>query len=325
MADDPFGGMAFPLPPPPALESPPADQYFRAFWLMRRLEQTMTQGGFLTRKLFVPRTIWYQSLVRLPAAESKTSACQTLHSMLNKMSLQAQRGHLTLMVEPGGGVDGDQNRTMILRELEALEAATVQIQNKLSKKLSFIHRPGKRPGHPPASTGFSAIPGSGALSISTQHHHSGHSPYQDENPMSPDGHDDNESSTTTTPVTSPIRKSVVGAGIAGGGAGGVDTASLKNQWKSFSKSVQKSIGNDKIGDSSAYTDSVVSLFQSSYILEDMLKHYNSLSPFQTHIQIVNRLRRLSEFLYFVVCAFVVRDLSELMSRYLKRVGTWVNE
>lgn len=206
----------------------------------------MTQGGFLTRKLFVPRTIWYQSLVRLPAAESKTSACQTLHSMLNKMSLQAQRGHLTLMVEPGGGVDGDQNRTMILRELEALEAATVQIQNKLSKKLSFIHRPGKRPGHPPASTGFSAIPGSGALSISTQHHHSGHSPYQDENPMSPDGHDDNESSTTTTPVTSPIRKSVVGAGIAGGGAGGVDTASLKNQWKSFSKSVQKSIGNDKM-------------------------------------------------------------------------------
>lgn len=82
---------------------------------------------------------------------------------------------------------------------------------------------------------------------------------------------------------------------------------------------------DSSEDSSAYTDSVVSLFQSSYILEDMLKHYNALSPFQTHIQIINRLRRLSEFLYFVVCAFVVRDLSELMSRYLKRVGTWVNE
>ncbi|KAG0036067.1 hypothetical protein BGZ82_004729 [Podila clonocystis] len=292
---------------------------------MRRLEQTMTQGGFLTRRLFVPRTIWYQSLVRLPAAESKTSACQTLHSLLNKMSLQAQRGILTLMVEPGGGVDGDQDRTMILRELEALEAATVQIQNKLSKKFSFIHRPGKHPGHPPASTGFSAIPGSGALSISTQHHHPGHSSYHDENPLSPDGYDDYESSTTTTPVTSPIRKSVVGAGLAGGGAGGVDTASLKNQWKNFSKSVQKSMGNDKVEDSSAYTDSVVSLFQSSYILEDMLKHYNALSPFQTHIQIVNRLRRLSEFLYFVVCSFVVRDLSELMSRYLKRVGTWVHE
>ncbi|KAF9392697.1 hypothetical protein CPB97_010931 [Podila verticillata] len=323
MADDPFGGMTFPLPPPPALEPPPADQYFRAFWLMRRLEQTMTQGGFLTRRLFVPRTIWYQSQVRLPAAESKTSACLTLQSLLNKMDIQSQRGHLTLMVEPGGGADGDQDRTLILRELEALEAATVQIQNKLSKKFSFIHRPGKHPGHPPVSTGFSAIPGSGALSISTQHHHAGH-PHQEENPLSPDGHDDHESSIATTPVTSPIRKSAVGVGLAGG-AGGMDTASLKNQWKNFSKSVQKSMGNDKVEDSSAYTDSVVSLFQSSYILEDMLKHYNALSPFQTHIQIINRLRRLSEFLYFVVCAFVVRDLSELMSRYLKRVGTWVNE
>ena len=204
----------------------------------------MTQGGFLTRRLFVPRTIWYQSLVRLPAAESKTSACQTLQNMLNKMNLQSQRGHLTLMVEPGGGVDGDQDRTLILRELEALEAAAVQIQNKLSKKFSFIHRPGKHPGHPPVSTGFSAIPGSGALSISTQHHHAGH-PHQEENPLNPDGHDDYESSTATTPVTSPIRKSAVGVGLAGG-AGGVDTASLKNQWKNFSKSVQKSMGNDKV-------------------------------------------------------------------------------
>ncbi|KAF9945514.1 hypothetical protein BGZ72_001275, partial [Mortierella alpina] len=76
-------------------------------------------------------------------------------------------------------------------------------------------------------------------------------------------------------------------------------------------------------DVSAYTESVIQLFQASYVLESMLRHYSLLAPFQTHIQIVNRLRRLCEFLNMVICAFVVRDLSELMSKYAKRVGAWV--
>lgn len=74
-----------------------------------------------------------------------------------------------------------------------------------------------------------------------------------------------------------------------------------------------------------YTDTVMKLFQSSYILESMLRHYNAQTPNQTHVQIVNRIRRLCDVLSQVICAFVVRDLGELMGKYVKRVSAWVVE
>jgi len=67
------------------------------------------------------------------------------------------------------------------------------------------------------------------------------------------------------------------------------------------------------------------LFQSSYVLESMLKHYDSLVPFQIHLQLINKLRRLCDFLYFVVCPFVLQDLQELVPKYLKQVNLSVAE
>ncbi|KAF9188066.1 hypothetical protein BGZ51_000860 [Haplosporangium sp. Z 767] len=333
ISDDPFGGMSFPLPPP-SIEPPPSDPFFRCFWLMRNLEQTMTSGGFITRKLYVPRQIWYQrTLVRLPAVETKINVCQTLAGMLDRMITQSKKGLLNLQVEAGGGAAGDQSRVLLLKELEAIEAATLHAWAKLSKKLSFIHRPGKHPG---TSTGVG-----GNLSISTQQQHGHGHAQQDENQGLTSGGNGatsfdwlgNEDSpgtssssgsplvSSTSSVFSPDKPMGHKRGVSMVGTG----TDLKSQWKSFSKSVQKSIGNDKVEDTSAYTEAIIRLFQSSYILESMLKHYNALAPFQTHIQIVNRLRRLCEFLNLVVCAFVVRDLGELMSKYTKRIGAWVAE
>ncbi|KAG0237608.1 hypothetical protein BGW42_000435 [Actinomortierella wolfii] len=347
LAEDPFAGMSFP-PPPPYIEPPPADPYLRCFWLMRKLEQSMTTGGFVTRRMYVPRSVWFQSQVRIPAADPKIAACQGLTTGLNKMWQQSQRGSLNLMIEAGGGAEGDQERAQLLKELDALEQIANQMQAKLAKKLSFIQRPGKH-----SSSGGG---GGLGLTIATAGHHQmyqngeitaglptgggnrmtmmfgdGQSfDWATEDPMPssqqqqspPTGGAAQFSPPPQTPTTAAFsdkKKSAVSI------AGASDNSGLKGQWKSFSKSVQKSIVNDKLDDTFAYTDAVIHLFQASYFLEMLLRHYNSLGPYQTHLQIVNRLRRLCDFLSLVVCGFVIRDMGELMGKYVKRVGAWVAE
>lgn len=69
----------------------------------------------------------------------------------------------------------------------------------------------------------------------------------------------------------------------------------------------------------------------------MYRHYTALSAtssgsayfassLQTYYaQIISRLRRIGEFLNFVICAFVVRDLGEFIVKYNKRIGAWIVE
>ncbi|KAG9066306.1 hypothetical protein KI688_001529 [Linnemannia hyalina] len=308
ISDDPFAGMQFPLPPP-STEPPPSDPTLRCFWLMRRIEQSMLSGGFVTKRMYVPRAIWYQSLVRLPAADSKISACQTLVTILTKMA------KINMLVAAGGGPEGDVERMTVLKELDSLETAAHQVQVKLSKKLSFIHRPGKSGVPLTVATNQSytddmqgPVTGSGASVYGAQSVYGSASLYgsgsydflANEEPMP--GHEKTSKKGSSSDAS----------------AGG-----LKSQWKSFSKSVQKSMGNDKVEDTSAYTEAIIRLFQSGYILEAMIRHYSALSPFHTHIQILNRLRRMCDIFNQVFCAFVIRDMGELMGKYVKRVGAWV--
>ncbi|KAF9971006.1 hypothetical protein BGZ73_006113 [Actinomortierella ambigua] len=354
LAEDPFAGMSFPLPPP-YIEPPPVDPHLRCFWLMRKLEQSMTTGGFVTRRMYVPRSVWFQSQVRIPAADPKIAACQGFTTGLNKMWQQSQRGSLNLMVEAGGGAEGDQERAQVLKELDALEQIANQMQSKLAKKLSFIQRPGK-------NSSLNSSGGGLGLTISTAGHHQMYSNGEitagpatgggnrmtmmladsqifellgNEEPM-PGNQQQQQQQQQSPPAGgtaqfSPPPQTPTTAAFSSGDkkkstmsiAGSSDNSGLKGQWKSFSKSVQKSIVNDKLDDTYAYTDAVIHLFQASYFLESLLRHYNSLGPYQTHIQIVNRLRRLCDFLGIVVCAFVIRDMGELMGKYVKRVGAWV--
>jgi len=128
---------------------------------MRRLEQTMTQGGFLSKRLYIPPQVWYQqTLVRLPAVETKLQGCQQLARMLDDLMIQSKKGIVTLLIPGGAGADQDQDRLMLLKELEALELTALQIWTKLSKKLSFIQKPHKHPG----SMGLNASSSGGSVS-----------------------------------------------------------------------------------------------------------------------------------------------------------------
>ena len=193
----------------------------------------MLGGGFVTKRMYVPRAIWYQSLVRLSAVESKISACQTLMAILTKMS------KLNLLVNPGGGPEGDAERMAVLKELDNLETAAHQVQSKLSKKLSFIHRPGKNGGAPlTVATNQSyteemqgPVTGSGASVYGAPSIYGAASLY---------GSASYDFLASDEPMPGQEKSSKKG-GSSDTSAGG-----LKSQWKSFSKSVQKSMGNDKV-------------------------------------------------------------------------------
>lgn len=117
------------------------------------------------------------------------------------------------------------------KELEDLESATLHIWSKLSKKLSFVHRPGKYfgPHAVNGASGISGAMGNNATAAALQHQHkaqdllsSQEHEYQDDT-----GKDKDKEGHTAT--------NAVGAGN-----------DLKSQWKHFSKSVQKSMANDKV-------------------------------------------------------------------------------
>ncbi|KAF8924030.1 hypothetical protein BGZ58_002254 [Dissophora ornata] len=373
IAQDPFAGMKPPLPNP-NIEPPPADPFLRCFWFMHLLAQTMTSGGFLSPKLYVPKVIWYQkTLIRLPAIDAKINACHIISQILERMTAQSKNGKLNLMVQLGKDVEkAEKDRNRVLKELETIEAAALEQWTKLSKKMSFINRPGKTPtaGGGVGWSGANSSGGMGSSSTNGQYHHQRppqHYEYQNphyqpqqrplhhyqphDEPVSGPydwiGTDDPFTTMTTGTLTSGTlssgalssgtmstglltssnltSSSMSDKGISGGGTGKRATAEFKNQWKSFSKSVQKSIVNEKVEDTTDYTEALIQLFQSSFILESMLKHFDSLPPHQTHIKILNKLQRICDFYNMVVCAFVIRDLGELMVKYVKRMGSLVAE
>ncbi|KAF9908984.1 hypothetical protein EC991_009166 [Linnemannia zychae] len=216
---------------------------------------------------------------------------------------------------------------LLIKELEALESATLQIWAKLSKKLSFVHRPGKYFG---ANSGHDLSGGAGNGNGGGPKFRD-HDYHDDSHNYHHHGHHQHGYGASTTSATTV----------------GTD---LKSQWKMFSKSVQKSMANDKVEDTAPYTDSVLRLFQSANILEQLFHHYSTLSATastttpaatptvatfsaatstslpQTHYtQIITCLRRIGDFLNLVICAFVVRDLGTFLAKYNKRVGSWIVE
>lgn len=121
----------------------PTIHELRPYWTMRRLDQTIREGGYLTPKLYVPKAVWLtvredvredgspmeeplgkrsnsdsSSPVRIPAVEAKITACGKVRTCLESMA----------------GVDPDDVGSA-LRELEALEEIMISLHSSLSRKL----------------------------------------------------------------------------------------------------------------------------------------------------------------------------------------------
>ncbi|RKP07201.1 hypothetical protein THASP1DRAFT_24601 [Thamnocephalis sphaerospora] len=104
-----------------SLEQPPSSAELRPFWLMRCFERSITSGGFLTARLFVPRSLWLTKGVKLMVVDTKIQTCERLRDRLEKMAAV--------------DLDDTDNAITALDELDdELHAA----QNQLARKLDFI-------------------------------------------------------------------------------------------------------------------------------------------------------------------------------------------
>ncbi|KAG0369403.1 hypothetical protein BGZ54_010061 [Gamsiella multidivaricata] len=286
IAHDPFAGMKPPLPHP-EISPAPTSPFLRCFWFIHLLEQTMTTGGFLSPKLYVPRHIWYQkAMIRLPAIEAKINTCNALSQFLDRMATQSKNGELNLFVGMDRRLEKAENeRNLVLKELEAFEAITLDHWNKLGKKLSFIQRPGKVSDQAGAShsrnssTSFSG-PGYGGQGHAPSPYHQHRPPHHyqqkhgehDDNGSNPYDWLQSDDPISATLVSGSMSSVALSTGTLSSGTfstglmtssnltsssmsdkGGPttgntrrSTADLKNQWKNFSKTVQKTIVNEKM-------------------------------------------------------------------------------
>lgn len=93
----------------------------KALSLMRSLELSMTVGGHITQRLYVPKNLWYQPNIRLPSLDVKVSVCESTLSALARLEawhrLEDVKGALS--------------------HLSALESCLENAQLSLSRKLGM--------------------------------------------------------------------------------------------------------------------------------------------------------------------------------------------
>lgn len=201
-------------------EAPPVNVLFRPYWLMKLLAQTMTRGGYMTAKLYVPKNVWFQLGAKFTAIETKFTSCETILIYLQKIK----------------DVDmGDTN--MITKELEEFCQQLDQIQNSLARKLRFINEiKGKE--------------------------------------------------TKLAQMGSKITKSM--------------------------ERLQANVMRLRIDDDAAYIELLVEIFEISQVFPQWL------TRFENEPVILGKLKRVSDFFYSVLCAFVIRDFNMLLERYMKK-------
>jgi len=102
-------------------EAIPKKLILRPFWLMRLLSRSMSDGGYLTPRMYVPKQLWYQKGVKYVAIETKYQACINLYQHLQKI----ENANI-------------ENLSELSDILKILEKEIDDIQNMLSKKLKYI-------------------------------------------------------------------------------------------------------------------------------------------------------------------------------------------
>jgi len=102
-------------------DPPPSNAHLRPYWLMRILAQTIQNGGHLTPKVYVPRSVWFQTNTKFLALTTKLESCETLNDMLLKLK--------EISID---------DTEAVTRELEAFCAVLGPMQNALAKVLYYI-------------------------------------------------------------------------------------------------------------------------------------------------------------------------------------------
>ena len=127
-------------PPPPPVPSAlaPVAPVRRPIQLLRRIGSTTTSsaGGYLSPRLYVPKTVWTQTGIKLQALETKVRVLDLLVAGLETLD---RAGDPLLNAPPASGTAiAASLRTAagaFVRELDMFDALLDEIQSTLAKKL----------------------------------------------------------------------------------------------------------------------------------------------------------------------------------------------
>lgn len=117
------------LDPNAALETAPTEKARRPYWVMRLIKQTITQGGHLTQRLFVPKGVWAQVGVKFSAFQPKIQAMEMLLYMLLEKVLTLPKP-----------ID-EASLLTALTAMRAFREALHKIQSDMCRTFPFISEP----------------------------------------------------------------------------------------------------------------------------------------------------------------------------------------
>ncbi|KAI5296559.1 hypothetical protein KEM52_000254 [Ascosphaera acerosa] len=304
---------------PYPLESCPQSGLLRPYWLLRCLYQSIAhpRGGYVTTKLFIPKTVWQVHNVRLRAVADKINYCNQLTTALQKLA------------------DVDMNDVEAVNgEMQSLEGLLDQMQSSLARKL-----------------GSEVGPHGAAMLFKTQ------GADGDDGPSghSQAGATGSETPVVSNSVGGGSGAEVVNEKVGGAksyltpwrklrskGMAGLDLATLKigdashdglnmptlpimdsmsyRGAKRYPAQIQYS------GPNASYMSAVARLSDAAQILDQVARQFGdpgirSSSP--THVGLVLGLNRASDFFAYYICRFILNDLGLMMDKYLKRAAEWI--
>ncbi|KAI8340749.1 hypothetical protein BC941DRAFT_418087, partial [Chlamydoabsidia padenii] len=133
--------------------------------LMARLLQSMEEGGYITERIHVPKQLWYQNQVRLPALDAKISSCEQLLGLLLRMHTHT----------PHFGATSEQKdiTNEALHDLGRLEHTLDQIKQTFGKvTYDSSSAPQQQSSIPPQQSSLSLLASTTYQQTSTSQDHS---------------------------------------------------------------------------------------------------------------------------------------------------------
>ena len=122
-------------PPPFDLSQPTVSLVRRPFHLMRQIAASIETGGYITPRLYIPKSLWSQAGVKLVAIETKV---RTLDILLTGVEgLEKYDDFLVSPTSPLDAAGAKDFASRFVKELDSFEGMMDGIQSTLSKKLGY--------------------------------------------------------------------------------------------------------------------------------------------------------------------------------------------
>ena len=125
------------LSPPPfdLSQQPTVSLIRRPFHLMRQIAATIETGGYITPRLYIPKSLWSQAGVKLVAVETKVRTLDILLAGLE--GLEKYDDYLLSSQSRSDVVTARDFASRFVKELDSFEGLMDGIQSTLSKKLGY--------------------------------------------------------------------------------------------------------------------------------------------------------------------------------------------